>query len=327
MTKPLIAILIGMLSVSAFAADQTTSDSQSTLKVEDLKDKNKVSGDLDEEISNAKLRAESGSKSKWSGSFTAIYQGASLEKPLDKDRPNPTNQPIPDRVKMFGDIGIRYRMDKNQSLAFGTGYSIQRPLQEAKTGEIDDPYIQYNNTQKVGTVQSVSSLTASAATNLDERTAGEVAAGSVMQTFMYDFNGSRASIGLAFEGDYNYYNVNPDTVVTLKGHSPRPAAAYQTDYALAAYPMFEYAFSDRFQFRTVFRPWNYVHTPGDGGWTFAKYPWTQSIGLGIAVTRDVYLYPNFQYAWEDWRGDDFNWFRKNTRANSTVGLNATINVF
>jgi hypothetical protein len=315
-------------SVSAFEADEKKKEGESSLKIEDVSgQKNKVAGDIDEEITNAKLRAESGSKSKWSGSFTANYQGASLEKPLDKDRANPTNLKVPERVKLSGDLGIRYRMDKNQSLSLGTGYSLQRPLQEAKYGDISDPYLSYNYAAKIGKVQSISQVIGAAATNADELEIGQVAAGSLMQTMMYDFNGSKLSVGLALEADYNYFNKGKDVAATLKGHPTATAGDYQTDYVLAAYPLMEYAISDRVQLRTVFRPWIYQHSVTEAGFTFAKSPWTQSFGIGFAATRDIYLYPNFQWAWEDWRGDDFNWFRKQTRANSTVGLAATINMF
>ncbi len=40
----------------------------------------------------------------------------------------------------------------------------------------------------------------------------------------------------------------------------------------------------------------------------------------IAVSRNVFLYPNFQFDWETWREDDFNFARKNTRASGTVGF-------
>ncbi len=330
MFKTVLAALVLSLnfSVRAFAAEEKKKEGQSSVKIEDVSgQKNKVEGNIDEEITNAKLRAESGSKSKWSGSFTANYQGSSLEKPLDKDRANPTNLKVPERVKLSGDLGIRYRMNKNESLSLGTGYSLQRPLQEAKYGDVSNPYLQYGYAGKIGKVQSISQLTGQVITNTDDVEVGNVASGTATQIMMYDFNGSAFSAGLVFEGSYNYFNKGKDVEVQLKGRKPGVASDYQTDYTLAAYPLMEYAVTDRVSLRTVFRPWIYQHSVTAKGFTFEKSPWTQSLGIGFAATRDIYLYPNFQWAWEDWRGDDFNWFRKQTRANSTVGLSATINMF
>ena len=315
------------VSATAFAEDSKQAN-QSKIKLENVKEnKNKISEDIDEEITNAKLRAESGSKSRWSASFTGSYYGASIEKPLDKDRPNPSREPLPPQVRMDGTIGARYRFNKRNSLAFGTGYTIQRPLQEAKRGNLSDPYASFNNASKIGPVQNIAQAVIGIPTSADALTVGDIINFALVDTMMYDFNGSRLSVGLATELDYNFYRDNKNDIVSSPTMQARPAGSYQDDYGFAIYPMVEYAFSDKVQFRTVFRPWNFAHNVLDAGWTLVKRPWTQSVGIGLAVTRDIYLYPNFQFAWETWRGDDFNFFRKNTRSTSTVGLAATVNLF
>lgn len=307
---------------------EAASTGETAVKLESVKPKEPTKGsenDIDQEITNAKLRAESGSKSKFSGSLNISYLGGSLETPLADVRPNPTNQANPPIVRAAGDVAVRYRVNKNQSLTLGVGVSLDKPFQEAKRGNISDPNLNYNYAGKIGSVQSIGSASVSYATQDEEVTIGQTATAGLGEVLMAEVGGSKLSLGLAMDVSYTYFT-KLNEVVTVSGHKGT-AGDFQTDYQFAVYPLVEYAFTDNVQLRTVFRPWMYEHSPYEAGTTFAKRPWTQSIGIGVAVTRDIYLYPNFQYNWEDWRGNNFNWFSEPVRKNSTVGLAATINMF
>lgn len=323
-----LSLTLLALAMGANAQEETKSDaatSESKVKLEDAAGtKNKVQGDIDEEITNAKLRAESGSKSKLSVSLTANYYGGSIEKPFSKDRPNPTNDPVAPKVRMGGDVGLRYRMDKNQSVSAGTGYSVERPFHEAKQGDVSTPFVTYNYATKIGKVQSITSGGVYLSTDSDEIEVGQVGQLNAAETMMMDIGATKASVGLVLDGTYTHYTKRYQ-IVQPKDQDALPAERYQNDYELAAYPIIEYAFTDKVNFRTVFRPWIFRHARRKHSWEFNKVPWTQSIGVGFAVTRDIYLYPNFQYDWEKWRSDDFNWARSNVRATSTIGLSATMN--
>ncbi|BEV68389.1 hypothetical protein Bb109J_c1809 [Bdellovibrio bacteriovorus] len=86
------------------------------------------------------------------------------------------------------------------------------------------------------------------------------------------------------------------------------------DYGVGLFPFAEYAFNDDYSFRTVF-----------GYFQFAKYeeqgdliqmePY-QSMGVGISVTRDIYVYPNVQFTPKDIRADRTN-----------VAVSANLNLF
>lgn len=327
---PLAAVAFGVSGASALQLTSST-ESQTKMKIEDTRDKNKVSGDIDQEITNAKMRAESGSKSKFSGSLTATYNGGSLETPGSATRPNLNQEVNPPRVFAGADLAVRYRMDKNNSFVLGVGASLQQPFHDAQYGDISNPYAGYNHVTKLGQVQSVSNIKLGGTTNNDEYKVGNRAFTDVAQTFMWAVGGSKLSVGIAFNGTYTLINRSKDDVVTIRkasGDNETVAAGKrQRDYTLAAYPVIEYAFTDKVQFRTVFRPWIYDHSVLNEGFTFAKRDWTQSVGLGFAVTRDVYLYPNFQWNVEDWRGAGYSFANREVRQKSTVGLLATINVF
>jgi hypothetical protein len=319
-------ILALALSFTAYAADDN-SEGQSTIKIDEVSgQKNKVDGNIDDEITNAKLRAESGSKSKWSGSFTGTYEGGSLKDPMSKDRPNPTNDPVSPKVRMLGDIGIRYRANKNDSFKLSTGYTLQRPFQEAKRGSVSDPTVTWNRAGKLGTLQNVMDIAVVGITNSDDTEVGKLGQLYLSDTVMYDFGGSKMSLGFAGEIYYNYYTKKNETVQP-KGMSADRSIAYQEPFQLGAYPLIEYSVSDMIQVRTVFRPWIFSKLATEDSWTFSRRPWTQSFGVGIAATRDIYLYPNFQWDVERWRREGYSWAGKRTRETSTVGLTAVVNVF
>ncbi|MGE4133825.1 MAG: hypothetical protein AB7F86_19460 [Bdellovibrionales bacterium] len=329
MFKHSTLLLALAVSFSAFAQDEQKSEGQSTLKIDEAADqKNKVDGNIDEEITNAKLRAETGSKSKFSASFTANYYGGSLSKPADRNRPNPTREPIPPKTSMAGDFGVRYRMDKSQSIKLGTGYSLERPFHEAQRGQINNPAVSYNNAGKLGPVQSLAEAELVVSTNSDEVEIGQTGTLNLSETLIYDFGGSRFSAGLATTISAMDYTKRNELVQPKGAKRQAPALAYQEDYIFAAYPFAEYAVSDLIQLRTVFRPWIFSHERSQTQfWKFSRRPWTQSFGVGFAVLRDVYLYPNFQWDVERWRREGYSFAGKRTRESSTVGISATVNLF
>ncbi len=73
-----LALALCLVLRPAFALDA----GETKVQIKEVTKANKVEGDLDQEISNLKLRAESGSKSKWSMSATANYRGGSVSSRL-----------------------------------------------------------------------------------------------------------------------------------------------------------------------------------------------------------------------------------------------------
>lgn len=321
MMKPILSALVVTmaLSVPAFADQQQSqpADAQSSLKIKDVSgQKNKVPGDIDQEITNAKLRAESGSKSRYSLSALVEYDGGSMETPLSANRPNITHDAVPAQVKLVGDLEARYRFNEHNSVSVGIGYELYQPLQKADYSDMSNPYVNYHYAGKMGMFQHLVDVGPGFYTSRDYVAAGYVGDMGVTDTIITDFHGSRWSLGLLTYAEYDVFNKDD---IKLRPN--------QQDYTIQFYPDVEYAINDTLSLRTLFRPWIYNHTRGDNATTLAKAPWTQSVGLSIAVARNFYLYPNFQFNWETWRANDFNFLRKDVRATSTVGLQANINVF
>jgi hypothetical protein len=137
-----------------------------------------------------------------------------------------------------------------------------------------------------------------------------VGSASAGHTIIFDIPGSNWQPGFATSIYYSAYSDGPNEFDTI-GNDDR-----RDDYGIGFYPFVEYAFNDMFSFRTVFRPADFTHMRNDDAGTFERSMYTQSLGLGIAVTRDIYLYPNMQFAPENLQP-----------ALTNVGLSTSINVF
>ncbi|HWU44940.1 MAG TPA: hypothetical protein VN132_15915, partial [Bdellovibrio sp.] len=128
-------ILAGSLVSSLARAEEQKEQSQaansSSVKMTDVQKKDEtVKEDIDNEITNAKLRAEMGSKSRWSIKTAINYNGGTVEKPFAGDRPNiaaSTNTDV--QTSLSGTVAVAYRLSARDSLSFGTGVAIATPFQ------------------------------------------------------------------------------------------------------------------------------------------------------------------------------------------------------
>lgn len=319
-------ILAGSMVTSAQAEEQASqSANTSSVKVSDIQSKQspKDSQDIDNEITNAKLRAESGSKSKWSMSFDLGYSGGNLQDPLGEVRPNYSGEAaLNDVTNLAGDVGVSYRIDPKNRLSLTTGIAVYTPFQsrgedmlklqeDGGASAVSTPSVTYGHTTRIGTTQNSFSASYSHATDkYSTDTLNQIGATTLSHTVLLDIAGSNWQPGLSTSVSYNIYNDEAQASDVIGGKGSRP------DYGIGLYPFAEYAFNDTFSFRTVFRPATYNHMRSDEALTFKKSMYTQSLGVGIAVTRDIYLYPNMQFAPENLKPELTN-----------VGMNATLNVF
>jgi hypothetical protein len=248
--------------------------------------------DIDKEITNARLRASTGAKSLISLQSAITYNGGSIEAPLARERkklsPGETGL---DNAKLIGSISGKLRASDHDNLNVGFAVSWLTPTYKGQKGQIDDPYVSYSRVFKAGELQNVfevvaTKYTTSGAVN-DEKLNYNL---DVDHTFLMHVGHSKLQLGLNLAYSRDVYSE------TVSG-SPEDN--------LSAYPFMEYEFSDTFSFRTVYRGFTYYNTVDRTG-TFAHNEPTQSMGIGISVTRDIYLYPNVQWVWADVRGDKTN---------------------
>lgn len=278
--------------------------------------------DIDLEITNTKLRAESGSKSKWSVKADIGYNGGNLEAPFSPVRPNYSGISSQDNsTSISGTIAVAYRLSSRDSFRAGTGVLILTPFQDTledlgnsrgqRKTDISNPYIEYSRSLKIGGWQNIFDTSYTHVTQSAYTNAHYIGTWDINHTAMYKVGETEWELGGNIDFNYTFFEDSKDPSDTL--YNPESG---RSDYTVALYPVAEYAFNERYSFRTVFRFLTFDHYRSDQSVTFYRELYTQSVGLGIAVTRDIYLYPNMQFAPEHLSPERTN-----------IGLNTTINIF
>jgi hypothetical protein len=330
------ALIVGSL-VSTAGAEETKKENQnantSSTSLSEVQNKDQAMKSNDEEITNARLRATLGSKSRFSFKSDLAYSGGSIQKPFDAIRPNYRAGAQRESLAVLsGNVGVNFRLTDKDNLNFGTGLSILDPLHGDITKSVSEPrtvnhgdsiaryqvstpFLSWSRGYKALGMQQVSGVTYSHFTDSDAagmKTLGNL---SISQTILANLGNSNLSGGVSLSADVSFFNGNPADVYTADMLS---GALMRDDYGLGIYPFAEYSFNDKFSFRTVFGYFNFVHYKNEyNNPTDLKQsvPY-QSMGLGISVTRDIYIYPNVQFVPRDIRADRTN-----------VALSANISLF
>ena len=330
----LLAMVSLSLSVSTIAHASESSAPASETKVtldEIVGEGERTETDkADELITNRMLRASAGSLSTWSVSTTWGYLGSSVKNPFDPVRPNIRGAAgTADMHRATGDIALRRRLSAVDSLSLGAGLGMFAPFhgsvdfdsydmpedtlnrlrdnhaENAQKLSVNDPYLSYTRLARLGNVQSVSSATLYAFTNSYTRgTLGGVASLSLGQTFMTDTPVTGLSFGVSFSAGSSLYSKDDTDLL-----------GSQTRYSLGVFPVAEYVINDTFNLRTLIGQIYQQTRAEQDPWRFKNQKMYQSVGLGISVTRDIYLYPNVQFIPREISADQTN-----------VGISATINL-
>ena len=310
--------MVGLVSSLAFAANaQSSSGSSSTSTTKVKSTKNKLNdGDIDEEITNARMRAANGSKSKISGSVSVGYTGASLENPFDGIRPNLAgNAQSQSTSRLTSSLSGRYRLNKNSSISAGIGLQLLQPFQDnaklntneaslkqANVLNVRNPFISYSSTYKVGDYQASSSASYTRITDKVLTSLGFQNTFDVGQSFVKAWGDSGFSTGVSF------------SLTQYANASDRPEGRVNREFGI--YPIAEYQFNDTFVFRTVFGYFNYANNNDDNFTTFNRQYEYQSMGIGIVAARNVWIYPNIQFVPDELDAGFTN-----------IAVSATINLF
>ncbi len=283
--KTLLAVMALVAGFTAHAAEESTTKAKKEEVMKEQRQNAPVQEDIDSEITNAKMRADAGSKSKHSISLGAGYNGGSLKDAFSSKRPNiGANSTVETKTAASGDISYRYRLTASDSLTAGFGLKWLTPSYDGQRIEASNPGIGYSKAFKAGKVQN------SVAVGLSKITAAELVEGQKMayeldmgHTGILEIGQSGWQLGLST--DFSYFNYTKNI-------------GDQSEYQVGLYPFVEYAFNDKYNFRTVYRG-NVYESVRENNMAFQQLEPTQSLGLGIAATRDIFLYPNIQWVWRD----------------------------
>lgn len=337
MTKLLCAGLIATMAVSTATAQtsEQTENSQAaetTTQLKEVRKKDKTAKDgsgedTDAVITNRMQRAATGSKSKGLSFSTALgYNMGTVEKPFASRRPNITaGAAMRDVPAMDGSVGLRYRLSPTANIGFGIGVMMVSPFHEgvnslAQRTFVSDPSVSYTKVFRLGGTQNISSVGLSVNTNDQARRVGALVTPDLSHSMLYDFGGSRMTVGLTAAVWGTFFNRDPRSIEIVES-KPMAVGLNQSDYNFGIYPFMEYNINDRLNFRALIGQ-VVQHRRSDAAGnltdptTFRANTMYSSMGIGISVTRDIFLYPNVQFIPEDIRGNRTN-----------VALSATVNVF
>lgn len=288
----ILAIIAVTFAATQFAHAQSSSSSSSKIKAEDVTPSAQPSGeDADNLITNKKMRAEAGSKSKYSLKSKITYNGGNVASAFSSERPNIAGHPgETDVTALIGDISGKYAINSQHSVAAGLGvrylaptHGLSTPDAYKKKGDkvdANDPYVYYQYLTKIGSVQTVLGAKPTLITQANRVNAGYATQTEMTSIFAYDLGTSGLTLAM-------YFEVTP---YTFTRYSEDDTDLY-TDIA----PYVEYHITDHIDFRAVTNLYQFDHVRGNPWTTWTQEKIIQSVGVGFSITRDVYLYPNFQF--------------------------------
>lgn len=314
---------------SSTSASSANTNSNSA-KIEDLQKSEEKKKDIDNEITDARMRATLGSKSKFSFKSTLGYSGGSLKEPGNSVRPAYRSGPDTETMAtLSGTVGMNTRITDRDSITVGTGITIVDPLHGDITKNAEDktslgqneqvsryriatPYLSWSRGYKAFDAQMISSATASYYTADTTIARGYLWNFGFSQTVLANLGTTKWTGGISFSLGKDFYRAE----VTNKNFAAGMAAGTMSrdEWLLGAYPFMQYSFSDKYSFRTVFGLAEFQQKEKSS--SFGQIEPYQSVGFGVSITRDIYLYPNVQFTPKDIRDDRTN-----------VALSANINLF
>lgn len=318
-------LLVAFMALGLVAHAQNTSTSvsdqssnQSTSKIQDLQKKDQQMKDIDDEITNQRLRAVLGSKSKWSVRTSSAYQGGSIKKPFDAERPNYRGAVATNTATYFtADVAVKRRLGEKDSINFGTGLTLFKPFHRtldeatnsgsgARNMSISNPYLEYNVAYKLGNLQASTALTyVHSANKFDVDEVKSTGLVDISQTLIGEVT-NNLSFGASISISKTLYRGSGD--LDGQGNS-------KVELDPGLYPFAEYQFNDKYSFRTVFGYFQFQEFATEKG-KFRQLTPYQSMGIGISLNRDVYIYPNIQFTPKELDSDRTN-----------LGISANINIF
>jgi hypothetical protein len=264
--------------------------------------------DIDDEITNARLRATTGKKRRWSFWSQTIYNGAAITSPFSSSRPQLNSQNNADPTNVSSQVSAKYRLTEHDSLLAGIGLQYtpaHTDLQGDHGAQLtaSTPYIDYNRAFAFAGIQNVIDASLSFYTLSQDLDQNLFLSWAVQDQSMYEFGGfaKHASLGFAASLGKDVY----------KGDGPQGG---YINLQAAFEPIFEYAITDAVSFRTVYRWW-IMNNIGNSNNVWQRALQSESIGIGWAITRDIYIYPNLQWAWGHMTWDT-----------TTTGLQLNINL-
>lgn len=283
--------------LSAFANAQTSTSS--TLKVDEIVKNRKF--EEDKEITDSRLKADSGSLSRYSLKFALSYFGPPIGDMTNKYQPNPDGSLGVYSTSLGGSISGRYRIDSKSAISVGTGVSALTPFHGVERIDVKTPFISYDKNSRLGSFQMRNSYGFSVTTVPNFRDVGQYSSLSYDNSLIYNFGTSGLAAGLDTGANVFLYERD---YIKKDGKASR--------WVIGFYPQIKYNINDKTNIYTsvAMNFWNPRFRSSEADlWNKTI---TGRLGMGTAFSRDIYFAPYL------------NFYPDNPRAETTTVSFSTI---
>lgn len=283
--------IIALMSSFIFSAQASQTSTQLSLPTTNAKD-------LDTQVTDIKMRVDSGKKRKLSSSVSMTYKAGTWQSPTSAIRPAIGDQTRPEDQGVIGNFSLRYRENINESFLVAAGFYQQKPFHdltaaekmhgETQELEVFSPQVGYNNTFAVKDWELSSNVRAYYNTLDYKKQIGEVWAIGYSLSSLARIKETRARGGVSLNVSYTDFDKD---FGSLRGRNTdlRP---FQLDYSVNLTPSLQYDFTDKLNGYTSFKVANFIHKrSAEDGLDFEHEAIEQTLGLGYAIVRDVYISP------------------------------------
>lgn len=274
---------------ATLTGDAMTSES-SHLKLREILNKNKKYEE-DTNITDLKMKADAGSLSRYSLKVSASYYGPPIDDLSNKSQPNPDHTVGNHDTAMTGSTSVRRRLDSDTTIGFGTGLRATTPLHGIQKFDVNNPYVSYDMTKKMGLFQVRNSPGVSYVTVPEYTKVGEFMGVNWDSSVVYRPGMSRFSLGIDTSVAYYFFTRPYDRGNGSKGSGD--GRSQRSNISL--YPGLKYQISDTLNFSTSLNISFWNPRSEDSQLILWNKSTTQRLALGWAIKRDIFLQPYIDY--------------------------------
>lgn len=294
-----------LITTGAHAADSTANSAAPAAPVAESSSSSASSGGLlkkfeeNGKITDAELKSREGSLTVFSLKANVAYYGPALNDMSITNQPNLDGAVTGTAVGPSGSVGARYRFDPTTSVTLNAGFMDQYLFTgHPDTFDVNNPYVTYDKSFKVGGVQMVASPGVTLVTSNVYRPAGERAGLDARLYTSYNIGNTPISVGSSFTGSYYFFDraYIPDHVVGYsKGKPVIQGDGKIRQISITVAPVVKYNVTSKFNVNTswgfnFFNPRYY-----ESGVKMNSRVMNEWVGVGYAVTRDIYINPYVQF--------------------------------
>lgn len=285
LTLPLILFPTGAAVAQSETASAPREATSSTTSGSILKNKK---FEESQTLTDAKLRADSGSLSRISAKASLSYFGPTFGDLSAAEQPNPDGSIGNYSQAIKGSIAARYRLSPDSTISAGTGISMNKPFHGWDRTDVNNPFVSYDFSDRFGNLQMRNSPGFTIATVPNYTQVGEVGGISWDNSLVYGIGGGFA---LSFDSSVAYWIYNREY---RPGSIKKGGDGTAGQYTISWYPGLKFNVTDKFNINTS-AGFSLQNPRSAFDWTTLQNKTVSlRLGCGYAFTRDVYFAPYIQ---------------------------------